>query len=190
MVDTPNQNAPQPSRAERLAIPEHALAALEYQARRHYRRWQLVRAERLARRVVRFDVGRADAWFVLGDIAMRRLDWASAHEHFQQAVDCRRSNPLAWCRGGEALLQLGRFEEARRWLQRAIDVEPARSSRGARRARKLLARQWSGRGDGAGESTDSGAAAPTRKLNAIPALSDDRRHRPRGSTTDHSSPGD
>lgn len=128
------------SRAERLCIPEHALSALEYQARRHYRRWWLEEAERIARMVIRFDVGRAGAWFVLGDIEMRRMDWQRAFGHFQQAVDCRRADALSWCRGAEALFRLGEVARSEQWLQTAVSIAPPDGSPGARRAREFYAR--------------------------------------------------
>lgn len=140
---TPNDEAtPQegPSLAERLRIPEHALAALEYQARRHYRRWWLDEAERIARLVIRFDVGRPAAWFVLGDIEMRRMNWGEAFLRFQQVVDCGGADAMAWCRGAEALLRGGEYGRAERWLRQATTVGPPGGSPGAHRARALLER--------------------------------------------------
>jgi tetratricopeptide (TPR) repeat protein len=128
------------SRAERLCISEQALRALEYQARRHYRRWWLEEAERIARMVIRFDVGRAGAWFVLGDIEMRRMRWQRAFGHFQQAVDCQRADALAWCRGAEALYRLGELGRSEQWLQSAISIAPPGGSPGVRRAREFFSR--------------------------------------------------
>lgn len=128
------------SRGARLGIPEHALAALEYQARRHYRRWWLEDAERIARMVIRFDVGRPVAWFILGDIEMRRMNWQRAFEYFQQAVDCRRLDALAWCRGAEALFRLGDYQRAEDWFDQAVEIGQAGDSPGARRARDFLRR--------------------------------------------------
>lgn len=156
----------QQTRAQRLGIPEHALAALEYQARRHYRRWWLDEAERLARMVVRFDVGRPAPWFVLGDIEMRRMNWERAFGHFQQAVDCRRGDSMAWCRGAEALFRLGEYGRAGDWARHAVSLEPPGGNPGSKRARKFLNRHRaelqgvSGRGVAASD-------APTQKLEAF-----------------------
>jgi tetratricopeptide (TPR) repeat protein len=128
------------SRAERLCIPDHALRALESQARRHYRRWWLEEAERIARMVIRFDVGRAGAWFVLGDVEMRRMEWQRAFGHFQQVVDCHRADAMAWCRGAEALYRLGELERSEQWLESAVSIAPPDGSPGASRAREFFAR--------------------------------------------------
>jgi tetratricopeptide (TPR) repeat protein len=156
------------TRAERLCIPEHALRALEHQARRHYRRWWLEQAERIARKVIRFDVGRAGAWFILGDIEMRRMNWQRAFGHFQQSVDCCRADALAWCRGAEALVRLGELERAEQWLQSAVSVAPPGDSPGARRARQYLARHRAEFERARSKRLEEAASqAPTMKLKAF-----------------------
>ncbi|QDG54281.1 hypothetical protein FIV42_27110 [Persicimonas caeni] len=154
------------TRATRLAIPDHALAALEYQARRHYRRWWLDEAERLARMVVRFDVGRPGAWFVLGDIEMRRMNWERAFGHFQQAVDCRRGDSMAWCRGAEALYRMGELERAEDWARHAVSLEPPGGNPGAKRAKRFLNRHRADFEKSRLQEADA-SAAPTQKLEAF-----------------------
>ncbi len=140
--DRPSQevSAVQQPRAERLAIPEHALAALEHQARRHYRRWWLDQAEHIARLVIRFDLGRAAPWFILGDIEMRRMNWERAFGHFQQAVDCHRADAMAWCRGAEALFHARQYARAKEWFEQALAIGSPGGSPGAHRARGFLER--------------------------------------------------
>lgn len=171
--DRPNdgEQTPEPiSRAQRLGIPDHALTALEYQARRHYRRWRLAEAERLARQVIRWDLGRSVAWFILGDIEMRRMDWARAFEHFQQCVDRSQFDAMAWCRGGEALFRVGQFERARRWLEQAVSLAPAGGSAGARRAADFLRRhadEFAASSTGQGGANARSSEPVTQKMNAV-----------------------
>ncbi len=155
------------TRAQRLAIPERALAALEYQARRHYRRWWLVEAERLARMVIRFDVGRPAAWFVLGDVEMRRMNWKKAFGHFQQAVDCHRGDAMAWCRGAEALFRLGDLERAEDWARHAVSLAPPNGSPGARRAQRFLERHRVEFEQARRQAAEASHMAPTQKLQAF-----------------------
>ncbi|MFP4597707.1 MAG: hypothetical protein ACOC9J_05430 [Persicimonas sp.] len=157
--------------AQNLRIPDHALAALEYQARRHYRRWRLERAEQIARRVVRFDLGRAEAWFLLGDVEMRRMNWQRAYQHFQQAVDCRRSEAMAWCRGGEALMHLREFERAEQWLRAAVSLDTASVSPAGCRAQQLLERYAAKFNRDQPADVVDQSEAPTQQLRMAPASS-------------------
>jgi tetratricopeptide (TPR) repeat protein len=158
-----------PSRAAKLGISEHALAVLEYQARRHYGRWRLERAEKIARRVIRFDVGRAGAWFVLGDIEMRRTNHECAFGHFQQAVDCNRGDAMAWCRGAEALLGQGDHERAEQWLEEAIRLGSADASAGAKRALSILERYADVFKQRRRKLPAGSEQAPTRRIRALGA---------------------
>lgn len=128
------------TRAECLRIPVHVLSVLEAQARRLYRRRNLQRAAQVAQRVLEFDPARPHAWFVLGDIAMRQAEWPAALRHFERALQCMPQLALAWCRGGEALLEMGERARALAWFQEAIRVEAAQPAQATRRATKLLAR--------------------------------------------------
>lgn len=41
---------------------------------------------------------------------------------FKKAVEATPNNPLAWCNLGDTLLALGRYEEARRCLERSLEL--------------------------------------------------------------------
>lgn len=126
------------TRAARLQIPAHALGALEYQAHRFYRRWHLAQAEAIARRVLHLDPRRVRAWQVLGDIAMRRADWAQAFENFETALGHAPQDPILQCRAAEALFWLGQYERAERWFARVLSLDSPAARGAARRARGFL----------------------------------------------------
>lgn len=126
------------TRAARLQIPAHALGALEFQAHRFYRRWHLAHAEAIARRVLHLDPGRVRAWQVLGDIAMRRADWAKAFEYFEAALRHAPQDPILCCRAAEALFWLGQYERAERWFVRVLSLESSAARGAAQRARGFL----------------------------------------------------
>lgn len=126
------------SRAASLQIPEHALAALEFQAQRLCRSWHLAKAEGVARRVLSFDPQRPRAWRVLGDIAMRRREWAQAVESFEAALRNRVADPMLWCRSAEALLQLGEYPRAQQRFIKAVTLDASAEQVAGQRARSFL----------------------------------------------------
>lgn len=142
IVSAPTRPSPKKSgqtRAERLKIPEHGLVALECQGRRFFRRWRLARADAISRRILYLDPHRPRAWWLLGDIEMRRMQWKQAVENFERALQYIPTNSILWCRGAEALFYLGEHERSDQWFAEVYRLDSSEQSGAARRARRFLA---------------------------------------------------
>ncbi|TRX93229.1 hypothetical protein FHL15_005808 [Xylaria flabelliformis] len=55
---------------------------------------------------------------------MALLDWPEAAADAEASVEAKRQgNAKAWWRRGKALLEMGRLEEAREWVRKALELE-------------------------------------------------------------------
>lgn len=55
---------------------------------------------------------------------MQQQLWAEAWVDAQLSVECNeQGNGKAWWRGGKCLVEMGRREEAQKWITRALDIE-------------------------------------------------------------------
>lgn len=69
---------------------------------------------------------------------MSSQNWAEGWVDAQLSVECAETgNAKAWWRGGKCLAEMGRWEEAKEWLDKALEVE-GRNSDGAKEIRGLL----------------------------------------------------
>jgi translocation protein SEC72 len=81
-------------------------------ARPHWEPAQLVREEAAA-----LLANRAQAHVALGN-------WPEGAVDAEASVECRRvGNAKAWWRRGKCLMEMGRLDEARQWVGRALEVE-------------------------------------------------------------------
>ncbi|EFR00642.1 translocation protein sec72 [Nannizzia gypsea CBS 118893] len=57
---------------------------------------------------------------------MQQQLWAEAWVDAQLSVECNeQGNGKAWWRGGKCLVEMGRWEEAQKWITKALDIESA-----------------------------------------------------------------
>ncbi|DAA79284.1 TPA_exp: Uncharacterized protein A8136_0057 [Trichophyton benhamiae CBS 112371] len=55
---------------------------------------------------------------------MQQQLWAEAWVDAQLSVECNeQGNGKAWWRGGKCLVEMGRWEEAQKWITKALDIE-------------------------------------------------------------------
>jgi predicted O-linked N-acetylglucosamine transferase (SPINDLY family) len=85
---------------------------------------RLAEAERLYLNVVAGDPKHADAWFLLGALAMQSARIGPAAEYLARAVALRPDIPAYLSNYGEACRQLGRPQEAEQALRRAVALAP------------------------------------------------------------------
>ncbi len=64
--------------------------------------------------------GYGEPYLRLGDFHGERSEWALAAERYRQATDIYGSSVEGWCKLGQALIELGRRDEARTALQEAL----------------------------------------------------------------------
>ncbi|MEK6757360.1 MAG: tetratricopeptide repeat protein [Bacteroidota bacterium] len=62
--------------------------------------------------------------YLLGTAWAKVYDWRQAHEEFVAAIDMDPNEPRAWQMCGEVLLSLQRFDEAERYLHKALELNP------------------------------------------------------------------
>ena len=55
---------------------------------------------------------------------MKTKSWTSAYEEFVAAVEMDPNEPNGWQMCGEVLLSLERFDEAERYLRKALELNP------------------------------------------------------------------
>jgi Flp pilus assembly protein TadD len=81
-------------------------------------------AERACRKVLEWDPGVGDAWFVLGVATQLRGKLAESVAYYRNAVRFVPGNAEAWNNMGASLSTLRRPEEAEPCLRRALELEP------------------------------------------------------------------
>ncbi len=64
------------------------------------------------------------AHYLLGLAYQRTKEWTSAYEEFVAAVEMDPNEPNGWQMCGEVLLSLERFDEAERYLRKALELNP------------------------------------------------------------------
>jgi len=64
------------------------------------------------------------AHYMLGSAYAKMYDWRKAHDEFVIAIDMDPNEPRAWHMCGESLLSLHRLDEAERYLQKALEMNP------------------------------------------------------------------
>jgi tetratricopeptide (TPR) repeat protein len=69
--------------------------------------------------------------YLLGNALARRRLWKSAYDEFALAVDMGPDEPLSWLMCGEMLLHLDRLDEAERYLNKALQLDPEMSEAAA-----------------------------------------------------------
>lgn len=62
--------------------------------------------------------------YLLGLAYQKTRSWTSAYEEFVAAVEMDPNEPNGWQMCGEVLLSLERFDEAERYLQKALELNP------------------------------------------------------------------
>jgi TolB-like protein/Flp pilus assembly protein TadD len=87
-------------------------------------RTTLPRAERAARRALVLDSVSASAHAALGNIHRDRKQWAEADREYRRALQLRPDDPEIMDQYAQFLAQTGQLEGARRWLGRAIRLNP------------------------------------------------------------------
>ncbi len=84
----------------------------------------LDRAEWLARQVLERNGNDVKMLKLLGAIHAGRMDWQEALVHYLAAIEVDASDFEAWNNGGVVWQKLGNFNEARRFVNRAIVLNP------------------------------------------------------------------
>ncbi len=84
----------------------------------------LEKAARAAAGALALDVTSAEAHLVLGEVALRRWQWAEAEAHFRRALDLDPNNASAHAGRSRWLLFQGRTDEALECAQRARELDP------------------------------------------------------------------
>jgi tetratricopeptide (TPR) repeat protein len=64
--------------------------------------------------------GYGEPYLRLGDCHVSRSEWAQAAERYRQATDIYGSSVEGWCKLGQALVEMGRRDDARTALQEAL----------------------------------------------------------------------
>jgi adenylate cyclase len=83
------------------------------------------RAKELARRALELDADSSEAHSTLGNIALQfDHDWTTSESEFRRAIALNPSNANAYQYFGLLLQALGRFEEAKEVIRRAIRLDP------------------------------------------------------------------
>lgn len=109
----------------------HAVAVVPESATVHYglgvahvQRGDLVAAEQCFLRAIERQPAVPEAYSNLGAIEMRRSNFPKAAEYFTKAVDLEPANPDLLVNLGTALINLGRFDDARRIAEAALATRP------------------------------------------------------------------
>jgi protein O-GlcNAc transferase len=92
---------------------------------------ELAEAERCYLRVLRIDPRNADALNLLGAVAYARVEYETALEYFEAALDLAPDCAIYQENVGLALGDLGRLDEALAALRRAYELDPASDRIGA-----------------------------------------------------------
>ncbi|HJV88519.1 MAG TPA: tetratricopeptide repeat protein [Noviherbaspirillum sp.] len=90
----------------------------------HLQAGRLSEAESICTQVLQVDARNGDALHYLGLIAHERGDCSAAVELIESAIAASPEDPFAYCNLGNALLALGRLEEALCRYARAIELKP------------------------------------------------------------------
>jgi translocation protein SEC72 len=70
---------------------------------------------------------------------MAQQAWADGWVDAKTSVECGPTgNPKAWWRGGKCLIEMGRWEEAKEFIQRGLEAEE-KTGEGARELKGLMA---------------------------------------------------
>ena len=84
----------------------------------------LPKAERAALRALELDPSSGEAHASLGLIAYKRQDWRAALDELRKATELSADDAMAWKWMADALVQLGRLDEARSASTRALQLDP------------------------------------------------------------------
>lgn len=109
--------------ANKIPHGDHGLSALR-QALAHLNAGRLSEAEALCRAVLKATPHEAQAWQLLGGIALQRGEADAAVAHFRQAVSAAPRTAQAHSNLGAALLATGQIEDAIGALRSAIRHDP------------------------------------------------------------------
>jgi len=130
------------SAGERTALAEGAAAGTNSGllwtrlAQVQLKEGKLADAERSALEAVRLLPAFAPAWWVAGEVAEKQGNPAVALERFEKAASAGLEDPQALVKTGRLLIQAGRPDAARPYLERAVSLAPGTSW--AEDARALL----------------------------------------------------
>jgi tetratricopeptide (TPR) repeat protein len=156
--------------ADALADPKDKVAVLE----RYRAALELVRSGRMAAAIREFqgiaadNPGMADVWDELGGLLLRQGRLAEAVEAYRREVEATPHNPAALVSVAQALVQLGRNEEAAAQARAALDLLPPQESRWRAAARVVLMRVALARNDPAAARAEATRARETDAGSPLP----------------------
>lgn len=109
--------------ADIFGVADEQLGGLEAQAYRLYRNGQFSRAKIAGRGILALDEDRALSRLILGDIALEEHRFSDAVEHLQRASEQLDDQLAVRARLGEALLKLGKPDQARPHLEAVVGAD-------------------------------------------------------------------
>lgn len=112
---------------------------------------RLADASNLLRSAITFDRNRADAYELVGEAAILGKDVRGAEAAIRQSIQLDDTRPAPYLKLGSLLQALGRFEEAKPVLEKAIELDPS-SAEAKRRLAEVEA------GSSGASTTQPGAA--------------------------------
>ena len=78
--------------------------------------------EDIKRRRTAEDNKLAQAYYQRGELAALRVDYEQAYGHYAEAVRTQADNPIYLLAAGELARILGRYEQAKIWLEQAVEL--------------------------------------------------------------------
>lgn len=122
---------------EAIGLSEEFVQTMEYYAHKLYQKGKYDEAGVLVDAVLALDKRRHYPYLLAGDVAMQKEQWEEAVQCLGAALEFGPQTAMVEGKLGEALLRVGRVEDAVYHLQEAVEVADADEAYG-RRARVLL----------------------------------------------------
>jgi Tfp pilus assembly protein PilF len=124
--------------AQALGVPGGVVDLFALLGLQHYEQGRLADARIMFQAAVALDAGGYMGHAGLGVVALVEDDLPHAEEHLRRAYQLNAQDTAVSCNLGEVLLRRERPEEARRFLQESVSLDPQSLDRYANRARGIL----------------------------------------------------
>lgn len=123
---------------ESLGVADDYLETMEFYAHRLYVNGEFEKMAVLVEGIIALDETRYYPYLLLGDVAMQRERWEEAVQCLGAALNFGPDESMLEGKLGEALLRVGRIEEAVIHLQQAIEMVDESDDKYRRRSETLL----------------------------------------------------